>query len=142
MIEGQRVVAAIYAALVADNGAGGVSTLVGGRIYRDRVPRTVRTWPAVTVSLVSHVDEGTLGGVRVFASVLVDVRVVSEGGAYANSVADRVDTVLQGLSVATGSPAARIVKLRRDGVQAFLEDDEGAVWAHLIQTYRTEAHAA
>lgn len=142
MLEGQRVAAYVFDALKADNGAGGVNTLVGGRIYRDRVPRTVQTWPAVVVSLVSHVDESTLGGDRVYAVTLVDVRVVSEGGAYSNSVGDRIDTVLQGLSVSSGSPAVRIVKLRRDGVQAFLEDDEGKTWAHLIQTFRTEAHAA
>lgn len=135
---------AVYAALAADTGAGGVSTLLGARIYRDRVPRTVHTWPACTISLVSHVDTNTLSGVRVFATTLVDVRVVAEGSDYVdlNTVADRIDTVLQGLSLATGSPAVRVVKLRRDGVQAFIEDDEGRSYAHLIQTYRTEAHAA
>jgi hypothetical protein len=137
-LEGQQVAGWIYDQLVADNGAGGVHTLTGGRIYRDRVPQAA-TLPAVTVGLVSHVDENTVGGRRVFAVTLTDVRVVGDGTAYQNTIAGRVDTVLQN---ATGTRnSVRIVELRRDGVQAFIEDEAGKSYSHLIQTYRTEAHA-
>ncbi len=34
-----------------------------------------------------------------------------------------------------------VVELVRDGVQAFIEDDAGKSYAHVIQTYRTEAFA-
>lgn len=138
MIEGQRVVAYVFDRLVADNGAGGVHTLTSGRIYRDRVPQAA-TLPAVTVSLVSHVDVSTLGGRRVFARTLVDVRVVSDGGVYATAIADRIDTVLQ--NAAGAEDGVSVVELRRDGVQAFVEADAGKLYAHLIQTFRSEAHA-
>jgi hypothetical protein len=137
-LEGQQVVGWVYDQLVADAGAGGVNTLLGGRIYRDRVPQA-STLPAATVSLVSHVDENTVGGRRVFAVTLTDVRVVGDGTSYQNSVASRVDTVLQ--NAAGGRNGVTIVELRRDGVQAFIEDESGRSYTHLIQTYRTEAHA-
>lgn len=138
MLEGQQVAGWVYDQLVADNGAGGVHTLTGGRIYRDRVPQTALL-PAVTVTLVSHVDENTVSGRRVFAVTLVDVRVAGDGTAYQNAIAARVDAVLQ---EARGSRnGVNVVKLRRDGVQAFIEDEAGKSYSHVIATYRTEAHA-
>lgn len=137
-VEGQQVAGWILEQLVADNGAGGVNTLLGGRIYRDRVPQ-LAALPAATITLVSHVDESTLGGRRVFAVTLTDVRVVGDGTAYQNAVAARVDTVLQNASGARNG--VTVVELRRDGVQAFVEDDSGRSYSHVIQTYRSEAHA-
>lgn len=139
MIEGQRVASLVFDLLAADTGAGGVSTLVGGRIYRDRVPQSAAL-PAVTVTLVSAVDMNTMTGRRVAQSVLVDVRVVTSGTAYPNAIADRVDAVLQN----TGGlkETVRTVELVRDAVLAFIEDDAGASYAHLVATYRTPAYAA
>ena len=137
-VEGQQVAGWVYDTLVADSGAGGVSTLVGGRIYRDRVPQAA-SLPAVTVTLVSHVDTNTIGGRRVFAETLVDVRVVGDGTAYQNTVAARVDTVLQ--NAAGSRNGVFVVEMVRDGVQAFVEDDSGKSYAHVIQTYRTPAYA-
>lgn len=137
-IEGQQVASWIWDQLVADSGAGGVNTLLGGRIYRDRVPQAALL-PAATITLVSHVDQSTIGGRRVFAVTLTDVRVVGDGSAYQNTIASRVDTVLQN---ATGTKSGvTIVELRRDAVQAFIEDDAGRSYSHLVQTYRTEAYA-
>lgn len=137
-LEGQQVAGWMFDRLVADNGAGGVHTLTGGRIYRDRVPQAALL-PAVTVTLVSHVDENTIGGRRAFAVTLTDVRVVGDGTAYQNTIAGRVDSVLQN---ATGSRnGVTVVELRRDGVQAFIEDEAGKSYAHVIQTYRSEAYA-
>ena len=137
-LEGQQVAGWVYDTLKADAGAGGVNTLVGGRIYRDRVPQTVPL-PAVTVTLVSHVDTNTMGGRRVVAGTLVDVRVVADGTDYENAVAARVDTVLQNAAGARNGVA--IVELVRDGVQAFVEDDAGKPYAHVIQTYRSPAYS-
>lgn len=137
-LEGQQVAGYIFDQLVADAGAGGVNTLLSGRIYRDVVPQTAAL-PAATISLISHVDEGTRGGFRIFARTVIDVRVVGDGTAYQNTVAARVDAVLQN---AIGSRnGVTIVKLRRDGVQAFIENDSGKLYAHIVQTFRTEAHA-
>lgn len=137
-LEGQQVAGWIYDQLVADSGAGGVNTLTGGRIYRDRVPQAALL-PAVTITLVSHVDESTVGGVRVFAVTLTDVRVVGDGTGYQNAIAARVDAVLQNAGGTRNS--VRVVELRRDGVQAFVEDDAGKSYSHVIQTYRSEAYA-
>lgn len=137
-LEGQQVAGWIYDTLVADSGVGGVNTLVGGRIYRDRVPQSAAL-PAVTISLVSHVDTNTLGGLRVFANTLVDVRVVGDGTSYQNTIAARIDTVLQN---ARGTRnGVTINELRRETVQAFVESEAGKSYAHIIETYRTEAYA-
>ena len=138
MLEGQRVASLVFDILAADTGAGGVSTLVGGRIYRDRVPQSAAL-PAVTVTLVSATDTNTMTGRRVAQSVLVDVRVVTSGTAYPNAIADRVDAVLQN----TGGlkETVRTVELVRDAVLAFIEDDAGASYAHLLSTYRTPAYS-
>lgn len=138
MIEGQRVASLVYDLLKADTGAGGVNTLVGGRIYRDIVPQAAAL-PAITIALVSATDTNTIGARRVFQSVLVDVRVVNDGAAYANAVADRVDTVLQ--NVGGLKETVQTVELRREQVQAFLENDAGRVYSHVIGTYRAEAYA-
>lgn len=138
MIEGQRVASLVYDLLKADTGAGGVNTLTGGRIYRDRVPQAA-TLPAVTISLVSATDLNTMGAARVFQSVLVDVRVVNDGTSYANAIADRVDAVLQ--NVGGLKETVTTVELRREQVQAFIEDEAGRSYAHLISTYRSEAYA-
>jgi hypothetical protein len=129
MLEGQRVASLVFDLLKADTGAGGVSTLTSGRIYRDRVPQTALL-PAVTVTLVSATDTNTLGGLRVFQNVLVDVRVVSDGTVYSNAIADRVDTVLQ--QAAGLKETVHVNELRREQVMAFVEDDA---------TYRSEAYA-
>jgi hypothetical protein len=138
-LEGQQVAGWVFDQLVADTGGGGVSTLCGGRIYRDRVPQS-DPLPAVTVTLVSHVDTNTVGGRRVFAVTLVDVRVVGAGSSYQNTIAARVDAVLQNASGSRNGVA--VVELRRDAVQAFVEDDAGRSYSHVIQTYRSEAYSA
>ena len=138
MIEGQRVVSLVYDRLKADTGAGGVNTLVGGRIYRDVVPQAALL-PAITVTLVSGTDTNTVGGRRVFQTALVDVRVVSDGVNYANAIADRIDTVVQN-AVGT-KEAVNVVELRRDQVTAFVENDAGKLYSHIVSSYRTEAYA-
>lgn len=140
MVEGQRLLSHVVATLQADTGAGGVATLTGGRIYRDRVPAAAAL-PAATVTLVSATDATTLGGLRVLATVLLDVRVVGAGSSYGpiNPIAERVDAVLdQRHAEANG---VDVVKLRRDQAQAFVEADAGGLtYAHVIQTYRSESY--
>jgi len=138
MLEGQRVVSLVFDLLKADTGAGGVNTLVSGRIFRDVVPQAALL-PAITVTLVSGTDTNTVGGVRVFQMALVDVRVVSEGVSYANSIADRVDTVIQ--NAGGTKEAVDIVELRRDQVTAFVENEAGKLYSHIVASYRSEAYA-
>lgn len=138
MIEGQRVASLVFDLLKADTGTGGVNTLVGGRIYRDRVPQGIAL-PAITITLVSSVPANTAGGRRVFQNVLVDVRVVSDGAVYANDIADRADAVLQ--NAGGLKETVTVVELVQDAVQAFVEDDNGKSYAHIVATYRTPAYA-
>jgi len=137
MIEGQRVVSYVFNALKND---AAFSTAVGGRVYRDQVPQSAPL-PSAIVSLVSDVDVVTLGGRRVHGTVLVDVHLIASGASYGpiNAAADRADVVLDQAAGTTGG--AVVVKLRRDAAQAFLENEAGVVYAHVIQTYRTEAYA-
>lgn len=142
MIEAQRVVKWVYDTLAADTGAGGVHTLLSGRIYRDQVPRTVQTWPALVASLVSAVSTNTTGGRRVFETVAVDIHFITQGGDFTaiNAAADRADTVLQNAGGAANSVTT--VELVRTDVRAYLENDEGQTWAHLVASYSTPAYAS
>lgn len=138
MIESQLVAAFVWTALMADTEPDGVAAILDQRIYRDQVPQAAPL-PAATVSVVSGTDASTLGGIRVFDMTVIDVRIVGAGPSYGpiNPAAARVDLILQ---LMTGEyNGVRIVKLRRDGVQAFLETDAGTTYCHLIQTYRSEA---
>lgn len=137
-LEGQQAVGLVFDLLKADTGAGGVNTLVSGRVYRDLVPQAAAL-PAVVVSLVSHVDVNTVGGRRVFANTQVDVRVVGDGGGYQNAIAARVDAVLQ--NAAGDRNGTAVVELVRSAVQAFVENDSGRVFSHIVQTYATPAYA-
>lgn len=139
MIEAQRVASLVWDILSADTGAGGVHTLTGGRIYRDRVPQGPNMLPAVTITLVSSAPTNTRGGNRVAQNVLVDVRVVTEGTTYGNAIADRIDAVLQ--NVGGSKDTVRVVELVQDAVQAYIEDDAGKSYAHIVATYRTPAYA-
>jgi hypothetical protein len=137
VVEAQDVAAFAFDALLADATFSG---LVGGRVYRDQVPAQAAL-PAATVAVVSSVDAVTLGGNRTQNTVLIDVRVVTSGASYGpiNAAADRADAVLDGLGGVQGG--VRVVKLRRDQGQLFMENESGQTHVHIIQTYRTEAHA-
>lgn len=140
-VEGHRVAKFVMDTLTSDVGVGGVNTLVGGRIRRDRLGQTVAL-PGITVSLVFDLDANTLGGRRSHKRVAVDVRVVGEGnGDYGPllPIADRVDAVLQNARGLTDG--VNVVKLVRTDTQQFVEDDGGKPYTHVIQTYGTPAHA-
>lgn len=138
MIEAQHVVALAFNALAADSQ---FSTAVGGRIYRDQVPQAAALPAAIVGPIVSAVDSLTLGGDRVFAVVELDVHLVAAGPSYGpiNAAGDRADAVLSHL----GGPAggADVVELRRSAVRAYLENEAGTTYAHIVQTYRSEAYA-
>lgn len=146
-LDGLDVCAFVWSRLVADSGAGGVNALLGGtpttpgRIYRDRVPQAAAL-PAATVGLVAAPETNTLGGVRVMSTVDVDVRVVGVGVAYGplTPIAARADVVLQGAGGAAGATYA--YKLTRIDLRAYVEDDAGTAYTHVLATYRTESHAA
>lgn len=142
MIEGHRVARFVMDTLTGDVGAGGVNTLVGGRIRRDRLGQGLAL-PGITVTLVSDTDLNTMGGVRVAGNVLVDVRVVGDGnGDYGPllPIADRVDTVIQ--SAKGLKDGIAVVELVRSATQQFTEDDAGKAYTHVIQTYATPAYRA
>lgn len=140
MIEGRRAAAFVYSTLVADTGAGGVNTLLGGRIYAQRAPQAV-TLPCCVIQLVSAVPTNTTGGRRVFKDVLVDVHLIADGASMdaLTTTADRVDTVLQNAGGTSGS--ATVVELVQDSEREFTEDDAGKVYMHSVQTYRCAVHA-
>lgn len=139
-IEGRRVARFVYATLKADTGAGGVSTLLGGRIYSRRVPAAAPL-PAAVVTLVSAAPSNTLGGVRVLKNALVDVHLICDGADIAPLVpiADRADAVLQGAGGL--QDGAHVVKLVLDDEREYDEDEAGKAYTHQIQTFRTAVYA-
>jgi hypothetical protein len=140
VIEGRRAAAFVYTTLAADTGAGGVSTLLGARIYPQRAPQSV-TLPCCVIQLVSATPTNTTGGRRVFKTALVDVHLIAEGASMdaLDDIADRVDAVLQNVGGTSGSAA--VVELVQDSEQEFTEDDAGKVYMHSIQTYRCAVQA-
>lgn len=141
MIEGRRVARFVFATLKADTGAGGVSTLLGGRIYSRRVPASAPL-PAAVVTLAAAVPTNTLGGVRVFKTTLVDVHLICDGADIAPLVpiADRADAILQGAGGL--QDGADVVKLVLDDEREYDEDLAGKVYTHQIQTFRAAVYAA
>jgi hypothetical protein len=135
-VEAQKVAAFVFDTLKADSA---FNTAVGGRLYRDQVPQSA-SLPAATVNVVASTDSGTLSGVRAFGVVLVDVRVIGSGASYGpiNPAADRADAVLQRSSGVSGN--VQIVSVRREQTQLYVENESGASFTHIVQTFRTEAH--
>lgn len=140
MIEGRRAASFVYTTLAADTGAGGVSTLLGGRIYPQRVPQSAAL-PACVIQLVSAIPSNTVGGRRAFKTALVDVHLIAEGASMAplSAIADRVDAVLQNVGGTSGG--ATVVELVQEAEREYTEDEAGKVFVHQIQTYRAAVHA-
>jgi uncharacterized protein DUF3168 len=146
-LEGHDVCALVWDLLVADSGAGGVNTLLGGtpsapgRIYQDLVPQAAPL-PAATVGLVAAPDLTTLSGDHVLATVQVDVRVIGSGTSYSAiaPIARRVNVVLHGASGTAGESYA--YKLERIDFRRAPADDGGVSYRQMIATYATPAHPA
>lgn len=141
MLEGLAVVAAVFDWLKADSGAGGVFTLAGGRLYRDQIPQGV-VGIAVVVTLVSSTPTNTLGGLRVFERTVIDIAVIGAAGldySAANPLAKRVDVVIQNKSGTKSG--VNVVELVKEQTTAFIENDSGKSYPHIVQTYATPSHA-
>lgn len=138
-LEGHDVCTLVWNRLTADSGAGGVNTLLGGRIYQDQIPQAAAL-PAATVGLVAAPDSNTLGGVHVSATVDVDVRVVASGTSYGPivAIARRVNVVLAEFTGTAGESYS--CRLHRIDFRRLPEDDAGVSYRHLISTWRTVAH--
>jgi hypothetical protein len=141
MIEAELVARFVWDRLAADGGVGGVSTLVGGRIFRDRVEQGAAL-PAVTISVVSSPDQLTANGDHVWQDVQIDVAARGEGESYAEvyPIAARIFTVLQG---AGGTQSGvYLPKLRRVESSHFTNSTSGKPFVHIVQTFFTEAQPA
>lgn len=146
-LEGHDVCSLVWNRLVADSGAGGVNTLLGGtpttpgRIYQDQIPQAAPL-PGITISLVAAPDTATLGGVHVGSTVDVDVAVRTNGTSYAPivGIARRATVVLDGYAGTAGeSYACRLVRIDS---QRLATDEAGISYRHMIGTYRAVAHPA
>lgn len=140
-LEGQAVASLVWSALNTDTGAGGVSTLLGGRIYREKVPQSVPL-PALVIGAVRWVPTNTRSGVRVAVQAYLDVHLIADGNDYGaiNPAAFRADAVVHGL--AGFDSGVNVVKLENVGPDmAYQEDDAGKVYSHLVLSYRTPAYA-
>lgn len=127
----------LFSRLSGDGGAGGLNTLVGGRIYAYVAPQGVQS-PLVVYSYQSGYDVRGVGPTRVMASLLYQIKAVGVGTTpqllALQSVADRIDWLLQ---AASGTVAdGRVLVCVREGGVSYIETDNSVVYTHLGGLYR------
>lgn len=139
MIETVRVEQWLYGLLSGDTGAGGVSTLVGGRIYAYIAPER-SAFPLVVYSRQAGHDVAGVGPVRIMAREVYQVKVIGKAATVAfgaiKPIADRIDTLLQGASgsVVDGSILSCV---REQGV-SYVESSGSDTYSHLGGLYRIQ----
>ena len=129
----------LYSVLSGDTGAGGVNTLVGGRIYAYLAPER-SAYPLVIFSHQGDYDVMGVGTARILASTLYQVKAVGKASAVSmmslQAIADRIDALLQGASgTVTGG---EIVSCVREQQISYVEYAESAVYGHLGGLYRIQ----
>jgi hypothetical protein len=94
-VENTKVERLIYTLLTSDAGAGGINTLLNGRIYAYTAPQKA-TYPVCIYEFRSGSDVQGIGTNRTLARVRYAVRVISKGAPGDREVeaADRIDEVL------------------------------------------------
>lgn len=129
----------LYALMSGDSGVGGVSTLVGGRIYAYAAPSRV-SFPFVVFSHMGDYDVRAVGTARILASMTYQVKAVGRGSAVGmnaiKTIADRIDTLLQG---ASGSVTDGVIlSCVREQQISYVEQAESEVYMHLGGIYRIQ----
>ncbi len=129
----------LYSVLSGDTGAGGVNTLVGGRIYAYLAPER-SAYPLVIFSHQGDYDVMGVGTARILASTLYQVKAVGRGSAVGmnaiKTIADRIDTLLQG---ASGSVTDGVIlSCVREQQISYVEQAESEVYMHLGGIYRIQ----
>jgi hypothetical protein len=132
----------LYSLLSGDTGAGGVSTLVGGRIYAYIAPSGA-AYPLVVFSHQAGHDVRGVGTTRIMASMVYQVKAIGKGSAAnfgaVKAVADRIDALLQGSS---GSVAdGYVVSCVRETPVSYVETNGSDVFSHLGGLFRIQAQA-
>lgn len=132
----------IYGILHADNGVGGVDTLVAGRIYTDEAPQG-SVYPHVLISAQSPgIDVVSIGPHRVMVNALYWVRVVGKGASKKALVpiADRIDSLLQAAGGVTAS--VRVLMVNREQLPAIPPATvDGVRYSQLGGVYRAYVQA-
>jgi len=129
----------LYGLFAADTGAGGVSTLAGGRIYAYVAPSGA-AYPLVIFSQQGSHDVRGTGPYRIMASMLYQVKVIGQARAASmgaiKTIADRIDALLQGVtgSVVDGS----VLSCVREQPISYVETSEGITYSHLGGLYRLQ----
>lgn len=85
--ESDGVLDAVIAYLKADTGAGGVNTLVAGRIYQDVAPNETPVFPMVTISLLAAPNLMTANREHVWQDVQFLTTVTDRSQAHTNAIA-------------------------------------------------------
>lgn len=140
MIAAERAAKWLYQRLATDTGAGGVSTLVGGRIYRDLAPQNAAL-PAVVFNSESSIPVNGNGGARIMGNQLWLVKVIGEGDSYATirPVADRVDARLHGQSGVQDDAIIDGCILESEPPQPS-NVENGKRYVYLLQLFRVVVH--
>lgn len=121
-----------------------LNTAVGGRIYEHPGPPS-SSWPIITFSVLSAPDTTGNGATRVLTRPLYLIRAIEHGGAVPYSLADLIDSVLQGANGEVEDDANNVVAyvagIIRESAYQMDEESQGEVYRHLGGRYRVNIHA-
>lgn len=146
--EVSRIEKWLYSKLSGDTGAGGVNTLVNGRIYAYLATQGA-AYPLVLYSLQSDRDVQGVGTNRVKTNALYLIKVISKGAptTAAHSAIDRIDELI-GKAVRETSDGYVFTGRREESI-SYLETDEtsqagsaGSQFRHVGGLFRIEAYPA
>lgn len=132
--------------LLTDTGVGGVSTLTGGRIYRDTFdnPTGPASYPIVTVSWMAAPTLNTADGTHVWQMCTILTKVTDTGNDYrlASEIDRRIIERLEGYGEVV-KDGVYVVKLRRTEAPPQPSDFvNGKRYVYYNQLWYTEAEPA
>jgi hypothetical protein len=113
-----------------------------GGVFRDMAPQGVST-PFVIVSQMSHGDEYAIGS-EAYEELLYLIKVVDQAnsGSAAQTAADRVQTLLQTVTLTITGYRSMLIQREERVVYVEVDDESDRRWQHRGGLYRVYAEAS
>jgi hypothetical protein len=143
VVEAPTVLAMVVSRLLTDAGAGGVSTLVGGRVFRDAADEGT-VLPFITVTVMSSQSLMTANAIHVWSDVVLLVKIVDQNSNRSGleAIERRVVSQLDGYGdVTLRGVYLTMLRLERQAPQSdVFIDGKRTLFSNLV--FRSEAQPA